>query len=76
MLLSILELDVGLVRVQIASSEEFSALKTCHQVKTGLHIREKKRKNYLLAVMISPMQNQGSATTDTQNKYIYKVSIT
>jgi hypothetical protein len=70
MLLSILELDVELVTIQIASSAEFSPLKTCHQVKTGLQFQEKKRKNHLLAEMISPMQNQGSAKTDIHRKYI------
>ncbi|WJX79021.1 hypothetical protein P8452_62182 [Trifolium repens] len=34
MLLSILELDVELVTIQIASSAEFSPLKTCHQFPT------------------------------------------
>jgi hypothetical protein len=38
-----LELDVELVTIQIASSEEFSPLKTCHQVKTGLQFWEKKK---------------------------------
>jgi hypothetical protein len=71
MLLSILELDVELVTIQIASSAEFSPLKTCHQVKTGLQFREKKRKkNHLLAEIISPMQNQGSTKTDIHRKYI------
>jgi hypothetical protein len=49
MLLSILEPDVELVTIQIASSEEFSPLKTCHQVKTGLQFREKKRKKSLIS---------------------------
>jgi hypothetical protein len=49
MLLSILEPDVELVTIQIASSEEFSPLKTSHQVKTGLQFREKKRKKSLIS---------------------------